>query len=134
MNHLCEIVSVRVTRGNRDDRTPLVDMCKGLMGMIFGDKGYVSKAKAESLAKQGLKLVTSLKKNMKKLFRTKEEKVLRHHRGIIETFFDHLKNSLMLWHTRHRSPINACTHLMACLAAWVIDPITILGQKRLTVL
>ena len=71
---------------------------------------------------------------MKKLFRTPQEKQLLRHRGMIETLFDHLKNSLMLWHTRHRSPVNACTHLMACLAAWVIDPISIVGQKRLSIL
>ena len=134
VNHVCEIISVRVTRGNTDDRTPLVDMCKGLTGMIFGDRGYVSKVKAESLSAQGLKLITSLKKNMKKLFRTKQEKELLRNRGIIETLFDHLKNSLMLWHTRHRSPVNACTHLIASLAAWVIDPISIMGQKRLSIL
>jgi hypothetical protein len=134
VNNLCELVSIRVTRGNTDDRTPLLDMCKELQGMIFGDRGYVSKAKTECLAEQGLKLITTLKKNMKKLFRTPQEKQLLRHRGMIETLFDHLKNSLMLWHTRHRSPVNACTHLMACLAAWVIDPISIVGQKRLSVL
>jgi len=134
INHVCEIVSIRVTRGNTDDRKPLLDMCKGLTGMIFGDKGYVSKAKTEALFKQELKLITSLKKNMKKIFRTKQEKDLLRHRGIIETLFDHLKNSIMLWHTRHRSPVNAFTHLISCLAAWVIDPISIMGQKRLSVL
>ena len=70
---------------------------------------------------------------MKKVFRSKEEKDLLRHRGIIETLFDHLKNSLMLWHTRHRSPINAFTHLISCLAAWVINPISIIAQKRLYV-
>jgi hypothetical protein len=86
---------------------PLPELCNGLEGMIFGDRGYISKAKAELLSKQGLKLITTLKKNMKKVLRSKEEKDLLRHRGMIETLFDHLKNSLMLWHTRHRSPINA---------------------------
>ena len=134
VNNLCEIVSLRVTRGNTDDRTPLQELCDGLDGMIFGDRGYVSKPKTELLAKQGLKLITTLKKNMKKVLRSKEEKNLLRHRGIIETLFDHLKNSLLLWHTRHRSPINAFTHLIASLAAWVIDPISILPQRRLSVM
>ncbi len=85
-------------------------------------------------AQQGLKLITTLKKNMKKLFRTPQKKQLLRHRGMIETLFDHLKNSLMLCHTRHRSPVNACTNLMTCLAVWVIDPISIVGQRRLSVL
>jgi len=130
-NHLCEIINMRITRGNRDDRGPLIELCNGLKGMVFGDRGYISKAKAETLEAQGLKLITTLKKNMKKIARTKEERDLLRHRGMIETLFDHLKNSLMLWHTRHRSPINAFAHLMSCLAAWVIDPISIISQKRL---
>ena len=134
VNNLCEIISLRVTRGNTDDRTPLPELCNGLDGMIFGDRGYVSKPKTELLAKQGLKLITTLKKNMKKILRSKEEKDLLRHRGIIETLFDHLKNSFLLWHTRHRSPVNAFTHLISSLAAWVIDPISILHQKRLNVI
>ena len=131
VNNICEIMSIRVTRGNTDDRTPLLGMCKSLKGLLFGDRGYISKPKAELLETQGLKLITTLKKNMKNIPRTTFEKQLLRQRWVIETMFDHLKNSLMLWHTRHRSPINACTHLMACLANWVIDPISIIGQKRL---
>ena len=51
--------------------------------MIFDYRGYVSKAKANCLAEQGLKLITSLKKNMKKLFRTPQEKQFLRHRGMI---------------------------------------------------
>ena len=134
INNLCEIVSLKVTRGNTDDRAPLPELCNGLDGMIFGDRGYVSKPKAELLAMQGLKLITTLKKNMKKVLRSKEEKDLLRHRGMIETLFDHLKNSLLLWHTRHRSPINAFTHLISSLGAWVINPISILTQRRLSVM
>jgi hypothetical protein len=134
VNNLCEIISFRVTRGNVDDRTPLLEMCKSLKGMLFGDRGYISKPKADLLKEQGLKLITTLKKNMKKVFRTKYEKQLLRQRGIIETMFGYLKNNLMLWHTRHRSPVNACTHLMACLANWIINPISIIGQKRLGVM
>ena len=127
-------MSLKVTRGNTDDRAPLPELCNGLDGMIFSDRGYVSKPKAELLAMQGLKLITTLKKNMKKVLRSKEEKDLLRHRGIIETLFDHLKNSLLLWHTRHRSPINAFTHLISSLGAWVINPISILTQRRLSVM
>ena len=63
INNLCEIVNLRVTRGNTDDRTPLPELCNALKGMIFGDRGYVSKDKTELLSKQGLKLITTLKKN-----------------------------------------------------------------------
>ena len=132
INHLSQIMSLRVTQGNVDDRTPLVSMCEGLEGYIFADRGYISKAKESTLAEQGLKLVTTIKKNMKKVIRTNTEKSLLRNRGMIETMIDYLKNSLMLWHTRHRSPINAFTHLMACMAAWVIAPTEIVGQRRIS--
>ncbi|MCF6765110.1 transposase [Thiotrichales bacterium 19S3-7] len=53
---------------------------------------------------------------MKKPILTVEQKQLLNQRSIIETLFDHLKNSLMLWHTRHRSVKNAMTHLLSALA------------------
>ena len=81
-----------------DDRNPLISMCQGFEGYIFGDRGYISKDKEATLAKQGLKLITTLKKNMKKVFRNKTEKSLLRYRGMIETMIDYLKNSLMLWH------------------------------------
>ena len=68
---------------------------------------------------------------MKKVFRTKTEKSLLRNRSMIETMIYYLKNSLMLWHTRHRSPMNAFTHLMACMAAWIIAPTEIIGQRRI---
>ena len=132
INQLSQIMSLRVTQGNIDDRTPLISMCEGLKGYIFADRGYISKDKESSLANQGLKLITTLKKNMKKVFRTKTERALLRSRGMIETMIDYLKNSLMLWHTRHRSPTNAFTHLMACMAAWIIAPTEIVGQRRIT--
>lgn len=132
INQLSQVMSLRVTQGNVDDRNPLISMCQGLEGYIFGDRGYISKDKEATLAKQGLKLITTLKKNMKKVFRTKTEKSLLRYRGMIETMIDYLKNSLMLWHTRHRSPMNAFTHLIACMAAWIIAPTEIIGQRRIS--
>ncbi|ABU62247.1 hypothetical protein F92_09275 [Francisella tularensis subsp. holarctica F92] len=40
-------------------------MCKGLKGLVFGDRGYISKDKAQLLEQQGLKLITTLKKYKK---------------------------------------------------------------------
>ena len=35
----------------------------------------------------------------------------------------HLKHHYHVWHTRHRSVINAMTHLVAALAAYAINPL-----------
>jgi Transposase DDE domain len=39
---LGELLSVRLTPGNRDARRPAPELVKGLFGKLFGDKGYVS--------------------------------------------------------------------------------------------
>lgn len=130
-NHIGEIVSINISPGNKDDRSFLTKLCHGLKGLVFGDRGYISKDKAQLLEQQGLKLITTLKKNMKKVPRTRFEKAMLAKRSIIETIFDYLKNNLTLWHTRHRSINNAFTHLMAALAQFIISPIKINNYKYL---
>ena len=131
VNHIGEIMSINISQGNKDDRGFLTNLCKGLKGFVFGDRGYISKKKTEELKKQNLNLVTTLKKNMKKIPRTKFEKAMLAKRSIIETIFDYLKNDLTLWHTRHRSINNAFTHLVAALAQFIISPIKINNFKGL---
>ena len=43
INHLGEIVSVKLTKGNVDDRKPIPEMSKGICGKLYADKGYISK-------------------------------------------------------------------------------------------
>lgn len=51
----------------------------------------------------------------------------------IEAIFNYLKHKYQIWHTRHRSMINAMSHLIAALAAYTIEPLYLLdnsmGQK-----
>ena len=107
-NHIGEIVSINISPGNKDDRSFLTKLCEGLKGLVFGDRGYISKEKTTLLEQQGLKVITKLK-NMEKVSRTSFEKDTLVKRSIIETIFDYLKNNLTLWHTRHRSINNAFT-------------------------
>ncbi|NBX69968.1 MAG: hypothetical protein EBR01_13515 [Proteobacteria bacterium] len=53
-------------------------------------------------------------------------------RGIIETVIGHLKHCYQVWHTRHRSVINAMTHLVAALAAYAIEPLKLSAFKLLS--
>ena len=99
--------------------------------MMFGDKNYVSKKVTETLLERGLKLITKVRNNMKKPLLTKLEKQLLRQRGIIETVIDHLKNHLNIWHTRHRSLINAMTHLVTALACYCLEPMKISAIKSL---
>ncbi len=51
------------------------------------------------------------RKNMKsKPVLSRIEKKLLNQQGIIETVIGHIKLSFQVWHTRHRSIMNALTH------------------------
>jgi hypothetical protein len=106
-----EIVRLVITPGNSDDRAPVRDMVKGLIGKLIGDKGYLS----QKLFEGGIKLITRIKKNMKNCLMEMEDKLMLMKRSFIETIFSSLKSVNTLIHTRHRSPTNAFAHLIAGL-------------------
>ena len=66
-----------------------------------------------------------------KLVLTSYEKQLLNQRNLIETVFDCLKHKYHVWHTRHRSMLNAMTNLMAALAAYTIEPLNLSAFKLL---
>ncbi|HHI9466199.1 TPA: hypothetical protein ACU9KK_000354 [Legionella anisa] len=43
-----------------------------------------------------------------------------------------MKHKYPLWHTRHRSALNAMSHSMAALAAYTIEPLKLSTVKPLT--
>ena len=88
-----------------------------LQGLMFGDKGYIGKSVFSRLWEGGLKLITRGRKNMKEKIYSPFEKQLLDKRGMIETVINHFKHHYHIWHTRHRSVLNAMTHLMAGIAA-----------------
>ena len=69
---------------------------------------------------------------MKSVSHSPIEKQLLNQRGIIETIFNHFKHHYHIWHARHRSVINAVTHLMAGIASYVIEPLKISAIKSLS--
>ena len=64
INEKGEVQGAKLTPGNVDDRTPVPELTKKLVGLLFGDKGYVKQELFEELYKRDLKLITGLKKNM----------------------------------------------------------------------
>jgi len=121
INSKGELVRIKLTPGNTDDRKPLPGMCNGLFGLLFADKGYISKVLAEALKDMGVKLVTTLKKNMKPVALTAFEKAVLKRRALIETVFDELKNLCQIEHTRHRSAANFVVNLMAGIVAYCLS-------------
>jgi hypothetical protein len=60
-----ELLGVKITAGNVDDRDPVPELARALFGKLFGDRGYISQALFEQLWEQGVQLITKLRKNMK---------------------------------------------------------------------
>lgn len=122
VNDQGEVLSVKITTGNVDDRQPLPEMVQSLWGSLYADKGYLSQALKDNLAEKNIKLVTGIRKNMKPQIMTLWDRLMLRKRYIIETIFDQLKNISQIEHTRHRSPISFMVHLLAGLIAYTFQP------------
>ena len=133
INNEGQLIAFKITKGNVNDVKAAYPLLSKLKGLAFGDKGYIGKKLSEELMEGALKLITRKRKNMKDAEPiTALEKQLLNQRCIIETVFDHLKHHYQIWHTRHRSIINALCHLLAALAAYTIDPLKISALKLLS--
>lgn len=124
VNHQGEIVSFALTPGNVDDRNRrvLARLLGGLRGYLLGDKGYLDRKLSEELSQQGLRLLTPLRQNMKPDGRSEEDVALLKKRGVVESVLNVLKSVLRIAHTRHRSPSNFASHLLAGLVAYEFYP------------
>ena len=113
-----DLLAVRITPGNIDDRKPVPGFAQRLFGKLFGDRGYISKDLFAQLWEQGLQLITKIKKNMKNKLMLMLDKILLRKRALIETVNDQLKNICQIEHTRHRSVVNFIVNLLAALIAY----------------
>ena len=123
-NHERQILALTLTPGNVSDTTPVSQLTGGLIGKLFGDKGYVSKDLAHGLLRRGLVLMTRLRRNMKRLPLSFPDKALLNGRNIVETIIGHIKEFSSLRLPKHRSVFDAFTHLTAAIVAYQINPLT----------
>jgi hypothetical protein len=119
-----EILKVRFTPANVDDRKGLLQMIQGIFGKIFADRGYISKdLLAELLNQWGIELVTGLKKNMHTLLPVRlEDAFFLRKRVIVESIIDQFKNISQLEHSRHRSVANFMVNALCALIAYCLQP------------
>src|SRR3954469_15193007 len=122
-NHERQIVALTLTPGNVNDTTPVSQLTQGLIGKLFGDKGYVGKDLAHRLLRRGLVLMTRVRRNMTRLPVSFLDKALLNGRNIVETIIGHSKEFSSLRLAKHRSVFNAFTHLTAALVAYQINPL-----------
>lgn len=117
-----ELLALKLTAGNVDDRAPVPQLTRGLFGKLFGDKGYISQSLFEQLYERGVQLITRLRKNMKNKLMSLVDKLLLRKRALIESVNDQLKNISQIEHTRHRSGANFLVNLVAGLVAYTYQP------------
>jgi transposase len=117
-----ELLAFRLTPGNIDDRQPGVRLAAGLGGQLFGDRGYISQALHDVLLRQGLELLTKIRRNMKNRVMRLWDKLLLRKRALIETINDQLKHISQIEHTRHRSVTSFMVNLVAGLIAYSYRP------------
>lgn len=122
INDKAELVSINVTPGNVHDIRPIPALVHNLVGKLYGDKGYISKALKKVLADQGLDLITNVRKNMKPVQFSPFDKSMLKKRRYIETVINVLKNSLQIDHTRHRSLWGFINTVFSGLVAYSLNP------------
>jgi Transposase DDE domain len=106
VNDQGELLSLRLTAGNVDDRQPVERLIKELFErLFFNDERH-------------LQLITKLKKGMKNRLMPLFDKIILRKRSIIESVIDQLKNISQIEHTRHRSAVNFFVNLIAGLIAY----------------
>ena len=122
VNDQGELLAYCLTPGNVDDRKPVPFLSRTLWGKLFADGGYLSQALFEQLFRQGVQLITPIRKNMPNRLMPLIDKLLARKRSIIETINDQLKNISQIVHSRHRSISNFLVNLMAGLLAYTFQP------------
>jgi hypothetical protein len=122
INDIGEILAYMLTPGNIDDRIPVPELAKDLIGKLFGDKGYISQELFFKLYEKGLEIITRLKRNMKNKLMSLVDKILLRSRGVIESVNNKLKSGCQIEHHRHRSHWNFLVNLISGIVAYSYDP------------
>jgi hypothetical protein len=122
INHKGEIMALKITPGHTADSAVLADITRRLTGKLYADKGYIGKELFPTLWQRGLPLITGIRRNRKNYLLPLADKMMLRQRFVIETVLDTLKSEMGFEHSRHRSPLNAMVHILACLTAYTCRP------------
>ena len=128
-NEKGEILNIKLTPGNVDDRKPVPDLLKDLFGSVYGDKGYISNSLvSQLLVDHGIRFITKLKSNMKNRIMLFLDRIMLRRRAII----DQIKNISQIEYSRHRSMNNFIINVLCGVIAYCLRPVKpSLGIERL---
>ena len=118
INSTGDLIGVRLTPGNIDDRAPVAELMRQISGKVCGDRGYISAPLREALASQDIDLLYKVRKNMDPLPLSETDKELLKKRTLIESVIRELKSQTQVDHTRHRSFENFQVNVVSALIAY----------------
>jgi Transposase DDE domain len=107
-----------LTTATVDDRKLLDPLTRWMKdGIVVGDGGYLSQAKAKGLAQRGVYLLPATRKNMRQVASQFQLACLQlRHR--VEELFEFLKGAFGAARTTHRAAHALPIHLLGCLLAY----------------
>jgi hypothetical protein len=117
INDRSELLSLRLTPGNVDDRRPVPELVREVVRQALWRSWVHLATFFETLYEDGVQLVTKLKTKMKNRLVSLFDKIMLRKRAIIESV-DQLKNISQIEHSRHRSVANCFVNLLAGLVAY----------------
>lgn len=122
INHLGQIVDLIFSTGNVADNNKdlLRKITENFWGLLIGDKGYITSINHE-LEKNGVHLVTKVRKNMTPVKYPPRVEYYKRHRGLVETSNGLLKNKANIQHTRHRCTVNFGVNIWAAMIAYTYN-------------
>lgn len=123
VNDRGELLNLRLTPGNTDERKPVVQLLQTLFGKVFADRGYVCQRLVHQLLSTcGIMFFAKPRRTMKNRLMRLSDKLLARKRSIIESIIDQLKNISQIEHSRHRSRVNFLVNLVGGLIAYCHQP------------
>lgn len=120
VNQQGNFIRTILSNGHTADLKMLPKLAQGYKGKIFGGRGYISGTLKESLAKQGIALITYHRNNMMPVQLSSHDEKLLRQRNKIETIFSLLKQQYNLVTSRHRSISGYFAGIYASLCAYQI--------------
>ena len=119
-NELMQILGIKITSGNLDDRKGLDMMWNEIFGIIIADAGYLGQNWIQKAWSLGKRLLTAVKANMKKIMTSVQHQLLNL-RQRIESVFSVLKVRLGLETSLPRSVLGHLAHYLWCVTAYQVD-------------
>jgi len=127
------VLAWRITTATVDDRKGLALIWDELTGMVVADAGYLGSNWQQAAADLGIRLMTGVKKIMRKLM-TRWQHVLLKARQIVETVFSVVKFRLGMDTSLPRSVMGFFAHYVWCLLAYQLRRLGQLEQRAKQVL